>query len=133
MATVLVVDDDPHFRGIIERVLLRGDLHAVRSVATEAEAWDALGKASYDLVLLDLYVDGRKCWDTLKRIRKGSSGPPVLLVTCEDTPENAARAKALGAADLIPKPIDFGRLTTAVDRLVPRETTAVPPVKVSGT
>lgn len=118
MPSVLVVDDDPHFRGIMERVILRNHAFAVRSVATEAAAWEEMGKGPCDLVILDLYIDGKKSWDTLKRIQKGFSGPPVLMVTCEDTPENAAHAKALGAVDLIPKPIDFGRLKTAIDNLV---------------
>lgn len=115
MAQVLVVDDDAHFRKIIERLILRSYTYSVRTVATEAEAWEELENNPCDLVLLDLYIDGKKSWDTLQRIRKLPSGPPVIIVTCEDTRENLDYARSLGAFDFIPKPIDFGRIKTTVD------------------
>jgi two-component system cell cycle response regulator len=127
MSKVLVVDDDSNFRGIIERVILRSYTYAVRGVATEAEAWNELTRESYDLVVLDLYLDGKKSWDTLKRIRKLPSGPPVLMVTCEDTKENLEYAKSLGAVGLIPKPIDFGTLKTTIDRNLVRHGNSMHP------
>jgi DNA-binding NtrC family response regulator len=115
MANVLVVDDDSHFRGIMERIILRTFHHSVKATATEAEAWVCLSKESYDLVLLDLHVEGKKSWETLKKIGNLSAGPPVILITCDDTKENEEFAKSLGAADFLPKPIDFGRLRTSID------------------
>jgi DNA-binding NtrC family response regulator len=115
MAQVLVVDDDAHFRGIIERLILRSYTYTVRTAASEAEAWDALESNPFDLVLLDLYIDGRKSWDTLQRIRKLPSSPPVIIISCEDTIGNLEHARSMGAFEFIPKPIDFGRIKTTVD------------------
>jgi two-component system cell cycle response regulator len=115
MSKVLVVDDDAHFRGIIERLILRSYTYTVRTASTEEEAWEELDNIPYDLVVLDLFIDGKKSWDTLRRIRKLPSGPPVIMVTCEDTRENQEYAMSLGAVDFISKPIDFGRFKTTVD------------------
>jgi two-component system, cell cycle response regulator len=115
MAKVLVVDDDSHFRDIITRVILRSYTYSVATAATEEEAWDRLSRDAYDLVLLDLYVDGRKSWATLERIGRLSARPSVIMVSCEDTEENAAFAKSLGAVEFLPKPIHFGRLKMSID------------------
>lgn len=115
MANVLIVDDDPHFRDIIERVILRSHACSVTAAATEAEAWDHLSKERCDLVLLDLHIEGKKSWDTLKKIGKMPAGPAVIMVTCDDTRENAEYSRFLGAADFLSKPIDFGRLKASID------------------
>ena len=115
MAKVLVVDDDSHFRGILERIILRSYTYSVKTAATEEEAWEELSRDPHDLVLLDLYIDGKKSWETLRRIRDLQSVPDVIVVSCEDTNENAEYARSLGALDFIPKPIDFARFKATVD------------------
>src|SRR3989304_5241655 len=115
MANVLVIDDDSHFRGIIERIILRSYTYSVKSVANEEEAREELSKDSYDLVLLDLYIDGKKSWDILKRIKAMPSAPAVIMISCENLAENAEHAKVLGAADFVPKPLDFAQLKVSVD------------------
>ncbi|NNG46837.1 MAG: response regulator, partial [Deltaproteobacteria bacterium] len=115
MAKVLVVDDDSHFRGILERIILRSYTYSVKTASTEEEAWEELSKSPYDLVLLDLYIHGKKSWDSLKRIRDLSSPPAVVMISCESTKENAEYARALGALDFVPKPIDFARFKATVD------------------
>jgi len=112
---ILVVDDDSHFREIIERVIRRSHACSVNTAATEAEAWEQVTQGPCDLVLLDLYIDGKKSWDTLKRIGSLPDAPPVILVSCEDTKENLEYAKSLGVVDFLPKPIDFARLKSTVD------------------
>jgi len=115
MARLLVVDDDAHFREIIERIILRSSTYTVHTATTAEEAYAELANSPYDLVLLDLNLHGRKSWDTLKKIRALPFPPPVIVISGEDTTENAEYARALGASDFIPKPIDFGRLKRTVD------------------
>src|SRR3990170_4842318 len=52
---------------------------------------------------------------TFRKIHTLPFRPAVILVSCEDTRENSEYAKALGALDFIPKPIDFARFKTTVD------------------
>ncbi|MBI5576014.1 MAG: response regulator [Deltaproteobacteria bacterium] len=127
MANVLIVDDDPHFRAIIERVILRNHACSVTAAATEEEAWDHLSKQTCDLVLLDLHIEGKKSWDTLKKIGEMPAGPAVIVVTCDDTRENAEYSRSLGAADFLSKPIDFGRLKESIEAALGAGCPPVPP------
>jgi len=127
MNRFLLLEDDPHYRGILERVLLRSESCAVTSVATEAQAWEVLSREEFDLVLLDLHIDGRCCWETLKRVVHRPGRHSAIVLSCDDTRENADRARSLGAFAFLPKPIDFARLKSTVDSALRGETREAPP------
>ena len=110
MGKILLLEDDSHYRGIIERVLSRNFPCTVTSVATEMQAWEELSKEDFDLVLLDLYIDGRRCWETLKRVVSHPAKPVAIILSCEDTQANSDRAVSLGAYAFLSKPINFLRL-----------------------
>jgi CheY-like chemotaxis protein/GGDEF domain-containing protein len=115
MVKVLLLEDDSNYREIIERVIRRSYSYAVTSVATERQAWEELSRESFDLVLLDLNIDGKRCWETLKRA-VGHPGKPVAIVfSCEDTVGNAEYAVSHGAYTFLSKPFNFTRLKTTLD------------------
>lgn len=118
MGKILLLEDDSHYRDIIERVLSRNFPCTVTSVATEMQAWEELSKEDFDLVLLDLYIDGRSCWETLKRVVSHPAKPVAIVLSCEDTQRNADHAVSLGADAFLSKPIDFLRLKMTIDTLV---------------
>ena len=74
------------------------------------QAWEELSKEDFDLVLLDLYIDGRRCWETLKRVVSHPAKPVAIVLSCEDTQGNADHAVSLGAYAFLSKPINFLRL-----------------------
>jgi DNA-binding NtrC family response regulator len=115
MGKILLLEDDPHYREIIERVLLRWYPSTITSTATEMQAWEELSKEDFALVLLDLYIDGRSCWETLKRVVSHPAKPIAIVLSCEDTQGNADHAVSLGAYSFLSKPIDFVRLKTTID------------------
>jgi len=115
MGKILLLEDDSHYRGIIERVLSRNFPCTVTSVATELQAWEELTKEDFDLVLLDLYIDGRRCWETLKRVVSHPAKPVAIVLSCEDTQANSDRAVSLGAYAFLSKPINFLRLKMTID------------------
>ena len=115
MGKILLLEDDPHYRQIIERVLLRWYPTTITSAATEMQAWEELSKEDFDLVLLDLYIDGKSCWETLKRVVRHPAKPVAIVLSCEDTQRNADYAVSLGAYTFLPKPIDFARLKMTID------------------
>jgi DNA-binding NtrC family response regulator len=115
MGKVLLLEDDSHYREIIERVLSRCYPYPIKSVATEMQAQEELSKENFDLVLLDLNIDGQRCWETLKRV-VGHPGKPIAIVlSCEDTRGNADYAASLGAYAFLSKPINFVRLKMTID------------------
>jgi DNA-binding NtrC family response regulator len=115
MAKVLLLEDDSNYRGIIERVIHRNYSFAVKSVATESQAWEELSKENFDLVLLDLNIDGRRCWETLKRAVRHPDKPVAIVFSCEDTKGNAEYAVSHGAYTFLAKPFNFVRLLSTID------------------
>jgi CheY-like chemotaxis protein len=67
---VLVVDDEPAIRGLLE-ALLRRDGWDVTSVEGTAEALDAIRGESFDLALLDVGDDGRRLLGQLEEQQPG--------------------------------------------------------------
>jgi DNA-binding NtrC family response regulator len=120
MRKILLLEDDSHYREIIERVLLRLYPCSVRSVATEMQAREEFSRERFDLVLLDLNIDGQKCWDTLKRVALLPDRPVAVVLSCEDTPANAEYAMSLGAFAFLSKPLNFHRLKTTIDSALRR-------------
>lgn len=118
MARVLLLEDDPRYRDIIERVLSRNFRCTLTSVATEKQAWEELSSDDFDLVLLDLYVDGRRCWETLRRAVRHRSRPAAIVFSCEDTRRNADDAESLGAYAFLSKPFDFVRLKNTIESVL---------------
>jgi len=121
MGKILLLEDDSHYRGIIERVLSRNFPCTVTSVATEMQAREELSKEDFDLVLLDLYIDGRRCWETLKRVVSHPAKPVAIILSCEDTQANSDRAVSLGAYAFLSKPINFLRLKMTIDSVLRME------------
>ncbi|MGE5790656.1 MAG: response regulator [Syntrophaceae bacterium] len=115
MSKILLLDDDRSYRGIIERVLLSSYPHAITSVGTEAQALEELSKWDFDLVLLDLYIDGRRCWSTLKMAVNHPGDPIAIVFSCEDTRENVEYALSHGAYAFLSKPFEFVRLKKTID------------------
>lgn len=115
MVKVLLVDDDPHYLEIIKRVLSRNYRFAITAVATEGRAMRELERMEFDLVLLDLYIDGRRSWETLKRVVAHPGRPVAIVFSCEDTRGNADRAVSLGAYTFLSKPFNFVRLKNTID------------------
>ena len=115
MVRVLLLEDDPHYREIIERVLLRSAPYAIESVATEPLAQRALAEREFDLVLLDLNIHGRRCWETLARAVRHPCAPAAIMFSCEDTQANVEYALSHGASAFLPKPLSFLRLQMAVE------------------
>ena len=109
--SVLVVDDDPHFRALVE-LLLGAHGHVVAGAASIAEAV-AEGPAP-GCLLLDWQLgpdDGLAGLDALRRRFPCS---PVILTTAHSSTDVAARAIRLGAFEFLPKPLDEPRLVAVV-------------------
>ncbi|MFA4987847.1 MAG: sigma 54-interacting transcriptional regulator, partial [Candidatus Brocadiia bacterium] len=101
---MLVVDDEEDTRSMISEVLSsRG--YDVLAVASGFQALDALKSNSFDLVLLDVLMQGMDGFETLRRIRELDSITylPVILVTALDASHRDFGID-LGADDYITKP-----------------------------
>lgn len=103
-ARVLVVDDDPVVARSIDRVLT-GKGYAVITASDGPEALEKLAHEKYDAVFTDIRMPGMDGFEVAKRIKATQPWLPVVIVTGYGSPESKARAKELGIAGFLHKPL----------------------------
>lgn len=112
---LLIVDDDEDIREAMD-LALGAEGYRVTTAGDGAEAWKLLEDgARPDLILLDLMMphwDGEQLLAAIANTSYGSI--PVVVMSGHDTA--AKRARALGAAEILPKPVDLDRLLATVAR-----------------
>jgi two-component system nitrogen regulation response regulator NtrX len=110
MNHVLIVDDETEIRNTLESIL-REEGYAVTTSGTATEALELLRDASYDVVLLDIWLPDADGLDTLAEIRRLESGnpPEVIMISGHGTIESAVKATKLGAYDFLEKPLSTER------------------------
>ncbi len=102
--TVLIVDDDPHARHIIGNHLARDGYRLL--FADSGEQGLALARTEHpDVITLDIMMPHMDGWSVLTALKEAPdlAGIPVVLVSMV---ENRSLGFALGAAAVVPKPID---------------------------
>jgi adenylate cyclase len=106
-STVLVVDDDPINRMLLERSLLQ-DGHAVTTAENGRQALDRIREHAPDVVLLDILMPGIDGFGVLEQIKADSSlrDIPVIMISALEDFDSVIRCIELGADDYLPKPFD---------------------------
>jgi CheY-like chemotaxis protein len=115
---VLVVDDDPVVGKSIDRILSpRG--YAVISAASGPEARERLAREAYDVVYTDIKMPGMDGLEVAARIKASRPWLPVVIVTGYGSEANEARAKDIGVAGFLRKPLSPEMVeTSAQDALL---------------
>ncbi len=110
---ILVVDDDPTFRNVLE-MRLEGWGYDVR-VASDAERGEAISREwNPHLVLSDVVMPEVSGIDLLARLRHDRPDRPVLLLTAHASVELAVEAMKLGAVDFLTKPLNYRNLKAVI-------------------
>ena len=103
---ILVVDDDPALRGLLQ-VHLESSGHVVETAENGREALARLAHAGYDAVLLDYIMPEINGLAVLRHIRQHHPSLPVLMMTGERGTQVAAQSLlAMGARACLFKPFD---------------------------
>ncbi|HEY6391066.1 MAG TPA: sigma-54 dependent transcriptional regulator [Bryobacteraceae bacterium] len=115
IARILIVDDEPLIRQSLAGVLDDEGYHT-HAVATGEECCEELGRASYDLVLLDVWLPGMDGLETLARVQEipFANRPVVVIISGHGTIETAVKATKLGAFDFLEKPLTIEKVTVVV-------------------
>jgi CheY-like chemotaxis protein len=112
---ILLVDDDPSVRRMLQRVLEEEDYFVV-SAANGLEALEHAQAWSPNLALLDLGLPVQDGWDTLGRLAAGDPLLPVIIITAR--PNQVFLALASGASALMEKPLDLPKLLRMIQDLL---------------
>lgn len=101
--TVLIVDDEPLVREVLNQLLKDNDYNTV--VATSG--FEALAHASsqeFEVVLLDMNMPGTSGLEVLPQLLKGHPDTAVIMITGVTDAKTAVEAMKQGAYDYIVKP-----------------------------
>ncbi|HTP61451.1 MAG TPA: sigma-54 dependent transcriptional regulator [Burkholderiales bacterium] len=110
---VLVVDDEPDIRELLELTLAKMGL-AVDSAGSLAEARQRLLTTSYQLCLTDMRLSDGEGLDLVRDIAGMPGDLPVAVITAYGSAENAVAALKAGAFDYVSKPVGLEQLRTLV-------------------
>lgn len=116
---LLLVDDDPDFRGTVARRFLRRG-YSVHEAACGDEALKVLGRREFDLVVLDLVMPGIGGIEVLEQIKLNHPEVEVVMLTGQGTIETAVRAMKLGAYDYLTKPFALAELEILIEKAYDR-------------
>jgi two-component system response regulator AtoC len=110
---VLVVDDDPLLRKLVTDQLSRSGFDA-SSAASGEEALASVQATDYDVVLMDIRMDGMTGLDTLREIRKTDDAPEVIMLTADTSLGTGLEAMRLGAYDYLTKPSTLDEMEAVI-------------------
>jgi two-component system response regulator PilR (NtrC family) len=112
-AQVLVVDDEPDIRELLELTLVRMGL-GVASVGSIAEAKERLREGAWDLCLTDMRLADGEGLELVRHIAGLGADVPVAVITAYGSAENAVAALKAGAFDYVSKPVGLEQLRALV-------------------
>jgi DNA-binding NtrC family response regulator len=132
---VLVVDDDPTQRRLIQAVLEREGFAVDHAESGDQAITRLSAGPPADMILLDLVMPGMSGQDTLKELRARGHGQPVIVITAQGGIDTVVTAMQAGANDFFVKPasperiivsiqnaLSMGALKVEVDRLKKHKT-----------
>ena len=116
MAKLLVVDDEPAIRLLLQAILAQ-EGHEVETAADGVEGLAAVEREMPDVVLLDLAMPNMDGWHFLEELRnKGlRSRVRVIIVSATSDAESMARSEAEGVAERVAKPFDAAAIVRSVE------------------
>jgi DNA-binding NtrC family response regulator len=116
---ILIIDDDRAFR-VGTGALLADEGYEVDAAPSGQAGLEKLKERDYDMVLLDLRMEGRTGLSVLEELRGGGDDVPVLMLTGFATVDSAVAALKLGADDYLTKPCDNQLLRSKIRSIIAR-------------
>lgn len=114
---VFVVDDDDAVRDSLKTLL---ELQSLTVQAFETcQDFLATGPGIPGCLVLDIHLPGMSGFDLMEAMQREGRSLPTILITARCDDAIRLRARALGAVDLLEKPIDFDSLMAAIGRCLP--------------
>ncbi|MGI9260039.1 MAG: response regulator transcription factor [Gammaproteobacteria bacterium] len=117
---VLLIDDDEQLSALLEELFVSKGYH-IDSVFTGEEGARKATAGAYDLVILDVMLPGIDGFDVLRKIRK-QSGIPVVMLTAKGEDSDRIAGFEGGADDYLSKPFNPRELLLRVRAILRRGT-----------
>jgi two-component system nitrogen regulation response regulator GlnG len=116
VSRILVVDDEASIR-LVLRDALAGAGHDVEEAASADAARERLAAGRFGLAFVDIRMPGASGLELLDEIAaSGPDAPVVVIMTAQNTFDNAIEAMKRGAFDYLTKPFDLKQIEAMVEK-----------------
>ena len=125
---LLVIEDEPRMLELLEQGL-REEGHDVLTARDGADGLSLAETGEFDAILLDVMLPKVDGIEVARRLRKGGSRVPVLMLTARDAAADVIRGLDAGADDYLTKPFSF-RVLLARLRAISRRAAQPPKARL---
>jgi DNA-binding NtrC family response regulator len=116
-AKILVVDDELIVRKSLGGWLER-DGHKVDTAASGEDALEKCGTTKYDILLLDIKMEGMSGLEVLKKVKENDPDVSVVMITAYGSIPSAIEAMKSGAYEYLLKPFDPDELMVLIEKIM---------------
>jgi len=114
---ILIVDDELIMRESLAGWLER-DGHAVQTAASGEEALEKIKAAHFDILLVDIKMEGISGLDVLRKVKESDPDAEVVMITAYGSIPSAIEAMKDGAFDYMLKPFDPNELGVLIEKII---------------
>jgi two-component system KDP operon response regulator KdpE len=111
-AEILVIDDEPQIRKLLE-ITLQSNQYSVKEAISAKEGLIMAANHPPDLILLDLGLPDENGHIVLEKLRQWYTNP-IIILSVQKTEEDIIRALDNGANDYLSKPFRTGELLARI-------------------
>ncbi|MGB5215027.1 MAG: response regulator, partial [Anderseniella sp.] len=117
---ILIVDDDPAQRRILEELVKRYGFETVTAdgASQGLDILEASRSKPVDLIILDLVMPEIDGLEFLERLSAYRTSVPVIVQTAQGSIETVVKAMRAGADDFVVKPVNPERLKVSIQNLL---------------
>ncbi|MEJ2726167.1 MAG: sigma-54 dependent transcriptional regulator [Deltaproteobacteria bacterium] len=116
-AKILIVDDELIMRESLAGWLQR-DGHETDTAASGEEALEKLKDTRFDILLVDIKMEGMSGLDVLKQVKENDPDVAVVMITAYGSIASAIEAMKNGAYDYLLKPFDPNELGILIEKIM---------------
>jgi len=119
MFNIMVVEDDPNTRKLLQTILSQSGYDVLPAENGE-NALDILDKKHVDLIVLDIMMPRMDGYQFTEILRESGCNLPILMVTAKETPQDKKKGFIIGTDDYMVKPFDEEELILRISALLRR-------------
>ena len=117
MAKILVIDDEPGIRELLDTLLRRKGYDVVLAESGQ-KGLELFHQERPDVIVLDLKMPGMDGLTVLQQVRSLDPRKPVIVLTGAGTAEAEQQVRALGVTEFVEKGFSLHLLGDALKRLL---------------
>lgn len=113
---VLIIEDDPSVRALVQAVLKRNE-YDVDTAHTVTNGEELASSDNYEMIVLDLGLPDGDGLELCQTIRDKGITTPILILTAEQETDMKVKCLQLGADDYLTKPFDTEELVARIEAI----------------